>query len=492
MGKGVGRREVVGGLAAAAAVAPRVAAAPTRPNILLLLADDWSWQPEDQKDRFDLSLPTFTRLRREGVFFEHAFSASPSCTASRGALLTGQWPWRLAEGANLASILPRRFQVYPDRLEAAGYHVGYARKGWAPGQLGPARRTRNPAGNAYDDFDAFLAARPAGAPFCFWFGTNDPHRPYVKGAGLAAGISPDKVTVPPYLPDTPEVRRDMVDYRFEVERFDREAGEMLDRLGRDGLLDSTLVAMTGDNGWPFPRGKATLYDAGWHVPLTVCWKTAGLKAGTVSPAMVSLSDLGPTFVEAAGAAPLPDATGVSLVPLLTAGRPWPRDHVIGAMERHIDSHTRPGDGYPMRALRTATHLYIRNFHPERWPAGDPTTRAVTFQDVEEKLYSGFADMDAGPTKAEVVTRKDDPAVKPFYDSITGKRPAQELYDLRTDPYALANLAAQPAHATLAKAMDARLMAELRATGDPRAINGGAVFDDYPPYSDPGYERPPVL
>jgi arylsulfatase A-like enzyme len=208
--------------------------------------------------------------------------------------------------------------------------------------------------------------------------------------------------------------------------------------------------------------------------------------------MVSLSDLGPTFVEAAGAAPLPDATGVSLVPLLTAGRPWARDHVVGAMERHIDSHTRPGDGYPMRALRTATHLYIRNFHPERWPAGDPTTRAVTFQDVEEKLYSGFADMDAGPTKAEVVTRKDDPAVKPFYDRIIGKRPAQELYDLRTDPYALTNLAALPAHAALAKAMDARLLAELRATGDPRAINGGAVFDDYPPYSDPGYERPPVL
>ena len=488
MGEGVGRRGVMGGLAAAG-VAPRARSASRRPNILLLLADDWSWQPEDQQDRFDLRLPTFSRLRREGVFFPHAFSASPSCTASRGAILTGQWPWRLAEGANLASILPRRFPVYPDVLEAAGYHVGYARKGWAPGQLGPARRTRNPAGKAYDDFDAFLAARPPGAPFCFWFGTNDPHRPYVKGAGVAAGIDPGKVTVPPYLPDTLQVRRDMVDYRFEVERFDREAGEILGRLNRDGLLDNTLVAMTGDNGWPFPRGKATLYDAGWHVPLAVLWKAAGLKAGTVSPAMVSLSDLGPTFLAAAGAAPMPDATGLSLVPHLT-GTPWPRDHVIGAMERHIDGHTRPGDGYPMRALRTASHLFIRNFHPERWPAGDPTARQVTFQDLEEKLYSGFADIDAGPTKAEVVTRKDDPAVKPFYDRITGKRPARELYDLRSDPWAMQNLVAR--EPKLAAAMETRLLAELVRTGDPRAINGGAVFDDYPPYSDPGYERPPVL
>src|SRR5690242_13619874 len=118
MARGVGRRSVVGGLASLAA-AGSAAAAAARPNILLLLADDWSWQPEDQEDRFALSLPTFERLRRDGVFFANAFSASPSCTASRGALLTGQWPWRLAEGANLASILPRRFPVYPDVLEAA-------------------------------------------------------------------------------------------------------------------------------------------------------------------------------------------------------------------------------------------------------------------------------------------------------------------------------------------------------------------------------------
>jgi len=495
MTRGVRRRTVVGGLAAvasAAAIPAQAKTLPKRPNILLLLADDWSWQPEDLKDRFELSLPTFAALRKAGVFFEHAFSASPSCTASRGALLTGQYPWRLAEGGNLASILPRRFPVYTDVLEAAGYHVGYARKGWAPGQLAPGRRTRNPAGTAYEDFESFLAKKPPGAPFCFWFGTNDPHRPYVKGAGIAAGISPDKVTVPPYLPDTPVVRGDIVDYRFEVERFDRESGEILARLERDGLLANTLVAMTGDNGWPFPRGKATLYDAGWHVPLAVSWKAAGLAGGRISPAMVSLPDLAPTFLAAAGAAAMPDVTGLSLLPHLTEGRPWPRDHVIGAMERHMDGHTRPGDGYPMRALRTATHLYIRNFHPERWPAGDPTTRQVSREDLETQLYSGFADIDQGPTKAELVLRKDEPAIKPLFEQATRKRPPRELYDLRTDPYVLKDLAADPAQARLVNAMDAKLTAELRAARDPRVLDGGAVFDDYPAYNDPGYERPPVL
>jgi arylsulfatase A-like enzyme len=483
----------VGGLAASAAAGAVTAkAAPRRPNILLLLADDWSWQPEDVKDRFALELPTFMRLRREGTFFANAFSASPSCTASRGALLTGQYPWRLAEGANLASILPRRFQVYPDALEAAGYHVGYARKGWAPGQVAPGRRTRNPAGAPYEDFDAFLARRPADAPFCFWFGTNDPHRPYVKGAGIAAGIDPAKVTVPPYLPDLPQVRADIVDYRFEVERFDREAGEILARLERDGLLADTLVVMTGDNGWPFPRGKATLYDAGWHVPLAVSWPGRAAAKGQTSQAMVSLPDLCPTFLEAAGLAPLPDTTGTSLVPLLTKGAPWGRDHVVGAMERHMDGHTRPGDGYPMRALRTATHLYIRNFHPERWPAGDPTARAVTHKDLEEKLFSGFADIDGGPTKAELVERRNEPGVRPAFELATAKRPARELYELRSDPYVLHDLAADPKAAAQVKAMDAKLVRILRETRDPRVIDGGAVFDDYPSYNDPGFERPPEL
>lgn len=487
---GVPRRAVVGGLAAAAAASggARAAGPPARPNILLLLADDWSWQPEDQADRFEQRLPNFSRLRREGVFFANAFSASPSCTASRGALLSGQWPWRLAEGANLASILPRRFQIYPDALEGAGYHVGFTRKGWAPGQLGPARRTRNPAGNAYDDMDAFLAKRPADAPFCFWFGTNDPHRPYDKGSGVAAGASPDSVTVPPYLPDTPEVRSDILDYRHEVERFDREVGDLLARLERDGLLENTLVVMTGDNGWPFPRAKATLYDAGWHVPLAVMWKAGGLPAGTVRDDPVSLSDLCPTFLEAAGLPPLADGTARSLLPLLRGV--GARDHTLGGMERHMDGHTRPGDGYPMRAIRTKTHLFIRNFHPERWPAGDATERQVTRKDLETELYSGFADIDQGPTKAELVIRKDEPAVRPKFELATGRRPARELYDLRRDPWALTNIVDK--EPDLARRLEAQLMAELKATRDPRVIDGGAVFDDYPAYNDPGFFRPPKL
>ena len=483
----ISRRHLLGAAAASAAVSRLGAAPPRRPNILLILADDWSWQPEDDRDRLIDHLPTFARIRREGTSFRNAFSASPSCTASRGAILTGQYPWRLAEGANLASILPRRFKVYPDALEGAGYHVGYARKGWAPGQIDPARRTRNPAGNAYEDFDAFLARRPKDEPFAFWFGSHDPHRPYVKGAGVAAGGDPKMVTVPPYLPDTPVVRSDIVDYRYEIERLDREAGALLEKLEALGELDNTLVVMTGDNGWPFPRGKATLYDAGWHVPLAI--RGPGVRGGAVSEVPVSLIDLAPTFLGAAGVKAPTGTSGRDLLPLLSGRGKFGRDHVLGSMERHMDGRTNPGEGYPMRALRTARHLYIRNFKPDRWPAGNPSSRPRDRAEIEKGSFAGFADIDGGPTKAELILRQDEPAVHLTFERATGKRPAEELFDIVADPWCLTNLAVDPRHRALARSFAAKLDAELRASGDPRALGQGDVFDDYPSYSDPGFGRP---
>src|SRR5262249_35053688 len=160
---------------------------------------------------------------------------------------------RLEEGANLWGILPKKFQCYPDILERAGYHVGYQGKGWGPGSLQGSGRTRNPAGTTYKNFEQFLKSVPEGKPFCFWFGSTDPHRAYVKGSGVKSGMKPEDVFVPPYLPDTPEVRSDILDYYFAAQRFDRDTAAILKQIQDAGLADNTLVLMTGDNGWPFPR-----------------------------------------------------------------------------------------------------------------------------------------------------------------------------------------------------------------------------------------------
>ena len=461
------------------ASAQATSAKPSRPNILFAIADDWSWPHAGAYGDRTVATPTFDRVAREGARFTHAFTMAPSCTPSRAAILTGQAAHRLAEGGNLHGFLPARFAVYPDLLEAADYFVGYARKGWGPGRVEPGGRSRNPAGPQFAGFDEFVKQRPADRPFCFWFGSQDPHRPYEKGSGLKAGLKLESVAVPPFLPDTPEVRSDLLDYYFEVQRFDREVGEILDKLAAAGELDNTLVVVTSDNGMPFPRAKANVYDAGVRMPLAVRWP-ARLPAGRVIDAFVSHTDLAPTFLDAAGLRPPDSMTGRSLLPLLRGERVAGRDEVFVERERH--ANVRKGDlSYPVRAVRTRDFLYIRNFRPDRWPAGDP----------EQYVAVGpFGDIDDGPTKALLLSRQaDDAAIARFFHLATAKRPAEELYDLRRDRWQVENVAGNPRHASVKNDLRALLDRWMRQTGDPRAGSDADPWDGYPYYGQPAPSGP---
>jgi N-sulfoglucosamine sulfohydrolase len=368
--------------------------------------------------------------------------------------------------------------VYPDLLEQAGYHVGFTRKGWGPGQFQPGGRKRNPAGPSYKDFQSFLTAKPPDAPFCFWFGSTDPHRPYVWQSGVKSGLKPENVKVPACLPDHEIVRKDLCDYYFAVQRFDRESGELLKMLEESGELENTLVVMSGDNGLPFPRCKSNLYDGGTSVPLAVRWP-GPVKSGRVIEDFVSLQDLAPTFLEAASLQPPAEMTGRSLLSILTSGKSGridpARGHVLTAKERHAWVR-KGGLGYPCRAIRTHEYLYIRNFKPERWPAGDPVGGGETY-------YPGwtYGDIDDSPTKTYMLEHGNDPGVKRLFDLAVAKRPAEELYDLRKDPDQFHNVASDPFYAKVRDDLAARLMAELKATNDPRAFGQGDAFDTYPYY-----------
>jgi N-sulfoglucosamine sulfohydrolase len=468
-----------------------------RPNILFALADDWMWPHASLAGEPVVQTPTFDRVARGGVLFTNSFVNAPSCSASRAGMLTGQWHWRLEEGANLGGTLPAKFPVYPDLLEKAGYHVGFTRKGWGPGDEKPGGRTRNPAGPRYEDCASFLAARPKGAPFCFWFGSQDPHRPYERDSGAKSGMRWQDVRVPPYLPDHEIVRKDICDYFWKAQRFDRETGELLAALEKAGELGNTIVVMSGDNGWPFPRCKATIYETGTHTPLAIHWP-AKIAAGRRVEDFVSMTDLAPTFLEAAGIDVPPRMTGRSLMPLLLArgsGRiDRKRDHVLTGMERHVPCRGEIRGGYPMRAIRTREFHYIRNFRAERWPAGDPNgfekagAAPFTFDQLAKATPLAFADIDAGPSKAYLVLHRDEPQVGALYELAAGKRPERELYDLRNDPYQLRNVASEGKYAEAAKGLDAQLMAELQATGDPRAGGGGDEFDRYVWYQGRGMKR----
>ena len=446
-------------------------AADPRPNILFCLADDASWHHFGANGDRVVRTPNFDRVAREGVNFRHAFCSSPSCTPSRGALLTGQQFWRLEDGANLWSRWPNKFPVYPDALAKAGYHVGLKGKGWGPGDATFTGRTNNPAGPGVKDFATFLKNKPADKPFCFWFGSTDPHRLYDLGSGARSGLKIADVQVPPYLPDTPAVRSDILDYYFEVERFDHDVGEMLKLLEDSGQLANTLVVVSSDNGWPFPHGKATCYDAGTRMPLAVRWP-ARIKGGRTVDDFVSHIDLAPTFLEAAGLKPWPEMTGKSLWPLLASEKSGQidatRDKMFFGRERHAS--VREGNvGYPVRAIRTTRFLYLRNFEPDRWPAGDPPI----YGDVDQHL-----DIAGSPSKQAVVEHGDQPAVKRLFDLAFSKRPAEELYDLARDPWQTNNVAGQPEFAAAQATLRRELDAYLAATKDPRASGQGAQFDRY--------------
>lgn len=468
--------------AAAAAEVDGAPAPPQRPNILFCIADDWSWPHASAYGDEVVTTPAFDRIASEGALFTRAFCAAPSCSPSRAAILTGRMPHQLEAGGNLWGFLPAKFPVYPELLEASGYAVGLQGKGWGPGRTPD--RPRNPAGPPGKPFEQFLASVPAGKPFCFWFGSSDPHRPYDLGSGAGAGLKAEDVEVPPYLPDTPDVRNDLLDYYAEVQRFDAQVGRMLALLEEKGQLDNTIVVMTSDNGMPFPRCKTNLYDSGSRMPLAVRWG-AKVKGGRRVDEFVSLADLCPTFLEAAGVTPGPEVTegmvGRSILPLLGlpttgAAEGPPRDRVFVERERH--ANVREGDrSYPARALRTDKFLYVRNLRPDLWPSGDPQVW---------KAVGPFGDIDPGPTKKAVLDGRDDPEIAPLFQLACAKRPAEELYDLEKDPHQLKNVAGDAAYAQALARLRGELDAWMKQTNDPRADAGGeyAAFDRYPYYGGP--------
>ncbi len=452
-----------------------------RPNILFCISDDQSWLHAGAYGDKVVKTPNFDRVAKEGVLFTHAFCAASSCTPSRSAILTGQEIWRLEEGGLLFGTPPAKFGVYTDLLEAQGYHVGFTRKGWAPGRVKPSGRKQNPAGPRYKNFEQFLQARPEGKPFCFWFGSNDPHRPYEWQSGLKSGMKLEDVVVPAFLVDSKKVRTDICDYYWEIQEFDQQLGRLLKIVEEKGELDNTLIVVTSDNGMPFPRAKCNLYDYGTRMPLAVRW-AARVKGGRVVDDFISHTDFAPTFLDAAGVEVPKEVTGRSLMNILLSDKSRrvdrKRNQVFTASERH--TWCRPnGVGYPSRALRTHRWLYIRNYEPDRWPAGGP--------EFKSPHQGSYGDIDNSPTKTYMMQHKDDSNVAPLFQLAFGKRPAEELYDVGKDPAQIHNLAAEPAFARVKRKLRNQLERYQRDTEDPR-VEGKSPWDHYPYYYKDYWKR----
>lgn len=441
-----------------------------RPNILFFIADNWAWPHAGALGDPTAKTPVFDRMAREGVLFDQAYCPVPSCSPTRSCLLTGRAAHQLAEAASLWSDFPRNLDVFTDALRESGYEVGYTGKGWSPGRYLEYGWPENPAGPKFDSFAEFMTQRDPAKPFFFWVGNTDTslNRWRYEPDGWA-GLDPDSVKVPPYMPDTEEVRLSMLAYYGSVGRIDADAGRCVAELESRRMLDDTLVIYTSDNGWQMPRGLANCYDTGTRIPMAIRWGSR-LEQGRRVDEFISLTDLAPTFLELAGLDRPEIMTGRSFVDVLT-GKPSAvsRDHVFLERERH--ANVRRGDlSYPIRAIRTKDYLYLWNIRPDRWPAGDP------------KVYCSvgdFGDVDGSRAKHFILEHKDDPEVRPFYELSFLHRPEEELYDLRSDPDQLHNVAGQADYAAAQKELRSRVERWMRETNDPRVDPDCDVWDDYP-------------
>lgn len=468
-------------------------AASSKPNILFAIADDWSYGHAGAYGCEWVKTPSFDRVAKHGLLFTQAYTPDAKCAPSRSSILTGRYPWQLKEACNHWCYFPMEFKTWTETLAQNGYYVGLTGKGWGPGVatnmdgaprqlIGKPfnRKTLSPPANGISkndysgNFEEFLNAVPADAPWCFWYGSTEPHRGYEYGSGVKKGGKKltDVDRIPAYYPDNEIVRNDLLDYSFEVEHFDFHLGKMIEILEKRGQLENTIIIVTSDNGMPFPRVKGQEYQFSNRMPLAIMWKKGIKNPGRVIDDFISFVDFAPTFLEVAGIkwensgmAPL---AGKSLTEIFNSEKGGrivaERNFALVGKERHDAG--RPHDwGYPIRGIITYEFEYLHNFEPERWPCGNPET--------------GYTNCDGSPTKTEVLKTRKINEQKHFWQTCFGKRPQEELYNLKNDPDCMRNLADDKNYQDIKSKLKRTLFDKLKEQGDPRIFGQGEIFEKYP-------------
>ncbi len=482
-----------------------------RPNILFVISDDQSYPHASAYGYEGINTPAFDRVAHQGILFTNAYAQASGCSPSRASILTGKQIWELEEAGSHAAGFHPKFKSYPELLAKQGYAIGYTGKGWSPGDWEVLGRNQNPAGPVYNElkmvspdgtsfidyyrnFRDFIAQNDPDKPFCFWLGVHEPHRVYRHGIGISRGLDTAAIKLPPFLPNVPEVKTDIADYLLEIMWYDQQLGYVLDLLEDRGLVENTLVVVTSDQGMPFPRAKANLYEYGTHVPMAAMWP-AKLQP-RVENKPIGLNSWMPTFLEVAGLdldeveKDLGYSISVkSIWTLLEDGR---NEAVFAGRERHSSARWN-NLPYPSRSIRKDDYLLLLNYKPERWPVGAPSSivndNSVNawrwpigvpfwFEAGDESLCDGFDDVDNSASLAYLLKHQQEPNIKPYVAAFADKRPFIELYNVVTDPGCLNNLAENTEFAAVRNRLEKELVAYLRQTNDLRQ-SGSTYFDTVP-------------
>lgn len=447
-------------------------AAARKPNIVIFIADDLSWHdvacfggPTDAKT------PRLDQLAREGMKLTGFYSPAAVCSPTRQALLTGIYPVRNGAYPNHA-VVRHGVRSLPHYLKPLGYRSAcFGKTHFGPpnsypfdlmaGMGGGGKKAKDKAKGGGEDADdgdldfggltKFIEADP-GHPFCAYIAPHEPHGPWDKGDRSA--YDPAKLKIPPYLVDTPETRRALSAYYAEVTYLDREVGAVMEVLEKTGQAANTLFLFVSEQGSSVPYAKWTLYDPGIRVAAIARWP-GKIKPGSENPALVQYVDILPTLMAAAGGDPgkadthCPDTAGHTGFD----GRSF-LEVLVGRTDEHRDvifaQHTTRGiikgsEAYASRAVSDGQWKLIVNLH-----SGETFSNAISKGGLIEAWIKKGNQGDA--FAAEQAARYT-------------KRPALELYDLRTDPWELKNVAALPENAGKLASLRAQLDAWMKQQGD---------------------------
>ena len=422
------------------------AAAQTKPNIVVFLADDHGQKDSTVYGATDVRTPFMGKLASEGMVFDNAFIASPACAPSRAALLTGLMPAR--NGAEANHTMPRPETVTMVRcLQANGYEVA------AFGKVAHGKQSNLCGFDQYNDnshaglamrVEKFLSSRTSDKPLCLMVGDRRPHVPWTK----QMMYDPAKVVLPSYFIDTPETREHRARYLTDVTGMDAAMAEV-DNLARTAFgTNDCIFVYSADHGAQWPFGKWNLYDAGIRVPLIVRWP-GHVKAGVRTDAMVSWIDLMPTLIELTGGSAPDGIDGRSFAGVL-----------LGKTNHHRDviCTTHSGDSnmnvYPIRAVRTERYKYVRNLRPDCYFSD--------YSSIQRKDGAGaYWDSWDAAAKTNVAAAA---IIAKYY-----QRPAEEFYDLEKDPLEQNNLAGNPELQAQMKQMSGMLDEWMKVQGDTQKV-----------------------
>lgn len=451
-----GRRQRVGlmlalVMAGVSAASPGRAGAASRPNFLLIVADDLNWHDLGCQGNPDVQTPHIDRLQREGMTLRRMYTPAPTCSPARHALYTGLFPVR-SEAYPNHTMLDEGTRSLFTHLKAAGYRVGLQAKVHVyPRSSFPFEYL---TANA-DDFAPFrrFISRDPRQPWLVVYASHDPHGPWTRGPKDL--YDPARLTVPPWLHDNPETRRALAAYYAEITQLDRQVGALLDAVDDTGQQDRTLVLFVSEQGSSFPYGgKWSLYENGIRTSAFVRWP-GHVKPGSATDALLEYVDVPPTFLEAAGVDPRQIDTGCldaygfrgfdgrSFLAVLEGRTNHLRDFVFA-------QHTTVGihgykEPYPMRSVSDGRYKLICNLAP-----------------LNEYRINGIHGSSLYRSWQRDAAR--DPELRRRVEWLS-HRPGEELYDLQSDPLETRNLAEDSRLAEVKARLKERLRAWMEQQGD---------------------------